>query len=282
MTGKPTYVGAIQAFYSYGGNMIGVELDDNGMNTKLMEQSIDRLIKKGKTPKFIYVVPDFQNPSGITMTTKRRKELIEIAERYDLLVVEDSPYRQLRFEGKSVPPIITLNTERVISLYTFSKILLPGFRLGWMAGPEELIQKSIIAKQSMDLCSPPYNQMILTELINGGQLDKQIELIIDVYRDKRNFMLQKLDEYMPKIKGLKWTRPSGGLFLWVTLPDFMDATEMFPAAIEKKVAYVVGSAFYPDGNGNNCLRVNFSYPSKLEIDKGVKRLAKLIEDWAKT
>jgi 2-aminoadipate transaminase len=279
MTSRPTYVGAIQAFNSYGAHMLGIEQDEDGTSTVQLEAEINKLAAKGIKPKFIYEIPDFQNPSGITMPLKRRKELIAIAEKHDLIIIEDSPYRQLRFEGKSEPSLLSLNSERVLGLYTFSKILLPGFRLGWMAGPNELIQKAVTAKQSVDLCSPPYNQSILYEYMSRGLLDKQIEKIIKVYREKRDFMLKKLDQYMPKLAGMHWTKPKGGLFLWVCLPEHMDAGEMFIAAIEKKVAYVVGTAFYPDGSGKNCFRMNFSYSSMEEIEEGVKRLGEVIREW---
>lgn len=279
MTSRPTYVGAIQAFNSYGAKMIGIEQDAEGTQTALLEAEIEKLAAKGVKPKFIYEIPDFQNPSGITMSLKRRKELIRIAEKHDLVIVEDSPYRQLRFEGKTEPSLIGMNPERVLSLFTFSKILLPGFRLGWMAGPNELIQKAVTAKQSVDLCSPPFNQSILYEYLHRGLLEKQITVIIKAYREKRDFMLAKLSQYMPKLPGLKWTHPQGGLFLWVTMPESIDAGEMFHSAIEKQVAYVVGTAFYPDGGGHNSFRMNFSYSSMAEIEEGVKRLADVIRNW---
>lgn len=279
LTSRPTYVGAIQAFNSYGAQMHGVELDEEGTNTAQLEAEIVKLEHKGIKPKFIYEIPDFQNPSGITMPLKRRKELIALAEKHDLLIVEDSPYRQLRFEGKAEPSLLSLNNERVLGLYTFSKILLPGFRLGWMAGPNELIQKAVTAKQSVDLCSPPFNQSILYEFIARGLLDKQIDTIIKAYREKRDFMLAMLEQHMPKIGGMYWTKPKGGLFLWVCLPEHMDSGEMFLAAIEKKVAYVVGTAFFPDGGGKNCFRMNFSYSSKKEIEEGVRRLGDVLRDW---
>ena len=279
MTSRPTYVGAIQAFNSYGAKMLGVEQDEEGTQTAQLEAEIEKLAAKGSKPKFIYEIPDFQNPSGITMSLKRRKELIRIAEKHDLVIVEDSPYRQLRFEGKTEPSLIGMNSERVLSLFTFSKILLPGFRLGWMAGPNELIQKAVTAKQSVDLCSPPFNQAILYEYLHSGLLEKQIAVIIKAYREKRDFMLAKLSQYMPKLPGLKWTHPQGGLFLWVTMPESIDAGELFHSAIEKQVAYVVGTAFYPDGGGHNSFRMNFSYSSMAEIEEGVKRLADVIRNW---
>jgi len=278
ITGNPTYVGGIQAFNSYGAKMVGIDLDDEGMNISMLEEELARLAKEGKKPRFIYIIPDFQNPSGLTMGLERRKQLIDVAERYDVLIIEDSPYRQLRFEGESEPPLISLNSERVLALYTFSKILLPGFRLGWMAGPKPLIQKMVVAKQAVDLCSPPFNQAILGEYIKRGLLEKQIARIVDAYRAKRDFMLAKLEEYMPKMEGLKWTHPKGGLFLWMTLPKHMDTTEIFPKAIEKKVAYVVGRAFYPNDGGRNSMRINFSYASFEEIDLGIQRLADLVKE----
>jgi 2-aminoadipate transaminase len=279
MTSRPTYVGAIQAFQSYGAKMLSVEQDEEGTQTAQLETEIEKLAAKGNKPKFIYEIPDFQNPSGITMSLKRRKELIRIAEKHDLVIVEDSPYRQLRFEGKTEPSLLAMNSERVLGLFTFSKILLPGFRLGWMAGPNDLIQKAVTAKQSVDLCSPPFNQSILYEYLHRGLLEKQISVIIQAYREKRDFMLAKLSQFMPKLPGLKWTHPQGGLFLWVTLPPNIDAGEMFHSAIEKQVAYVVGTAFYPDGGGHNSFRMNFSYSSMAEIEEGVKRLAEVIRNW---
>jgi 2-aminoadipate transaminase len=279
LCGRPTYVGAIQAFHTYQAAMRAVELDDGGISIEGLEWEIKNLINtQCKKPKFIYVVPDFQNPSGITLTLERRKRLVDLAETYDLLIVEDSPYRQLRFEGKPEPPIISLNSQRVLSIYTFSKILLPGFRLGWIAGPKELIQKAITAKQAVDLCAPPFNQAIFAEFIKRGLLEKQIQKIIVAYKEKRDYMLNRLETYMAYIEGIKWTKPSGGLFLWLTLPESLDATEMFLNAVEKKVAYVVGSAFDPEGTDRRTMRLNFSYATMEEIDKGIQRLAEVIKE----
>lgn len=279
MTSRPTYVGAIHAFHAYGAKIISVEQDEEGTQTTQLRAEIEKLAVKGVKPKFIYEIPDFQNPSGITMSLKRRQEILRIAEEYDLVIVEDSPYRQLRFEGKTEPSLLSMNLERVLGLYTFSKILLPGFRLGWMVGPNDLIQKAVTAKQSVDLCSPPFNQAILYEYLSRGLLERQIEVIIKAYREKRDFMLTMLDKYMPKLPGLKWTKPQGGLFLWVTLPENMDSAEIFRNAIEKQVAYVVGTAFYPEGGGRNSFRMNFSYSRKAEIEEGVKRLSQVIASW---
>jgi 2-aminoadipate transaminase len=271
-------VGAIQAFNSYAAHLHGIKIEDDGINTEIMERDIRQFISENRKPRFIYMVPDFQNPSGITVSLEKRKELIRIAEKYDILIIEDSPYKQLRFEGEHEPAIISMNSERVISLFTFSKILLPGFRLGWMAGPAPLIQKAVIAKQAVDLCAPPFSQAVIAEFFKKGLIDPQIKKIINAYREKRDYMLARLEEYMPRIEGLKWTRPRGGLFLWLTLPHYMDTAEMFMEAIEKKVAYVVGSAFDPEGKEHNTMRLNFSFASKEQIDEGIKRLAEVIKN----
>ncbi len=284
IVGEPTYVGGIQAFNSYGARMVPVPLDDEGMITEKLEETINFLKKDPtSTPiKFIYVIPDFQNPSGITMSEDRRKELIEIAEKYKLIIIEDTPYRQLRYSGESVTPIYTLDKYgRTISLFTFSKIFIPGFRLGWLIGPSEIVEKLVIAKQSTDLCTAPFTQAISAEFLKRGLLKKQISIIKEVYRRKRDLMLKYLDEYMPKLEGLKWTKPDGGLFLWVTLPEYMDARELFIRALDRKVAYVIGEAFHPQAKCKNAFRLNFSYPSEEHIKEGVIRLSKAIEEYEK-
>lgn len=281
LCGKPTYVGAIQAFNSYGARLHGVELDENGISTKALKQAIERLEKEGNRAKIIYVVPDFQNPSGITLSKERREELIHLAEKYDLLIIEDSPYRQLRFTGEAPPPLISMNHERVLALYTFSKILLPGFRLGWAAGPPPLINKLIVAKQAVDLCAPPFNQAILAEFIKRGGLEKQINKIITAYSEKCKHMLTQMDQHLGDLPGIHWTRPEGGLFLWVTLPEGMNAVDMFLQAVEKKVAYVTGSAFDPEGLDKQTLRLNFSFAETDQITEGIKRLAEVIKEQTK-
>ncbi len=280
ITGQPTYIGAIMAFDCYSAKMHGIEITDDGIDTEILEKDVKSLLDAGQKPRCIYVIPDFQNPSGITISLERRKELVRIAEEYDLMIVEDSPYRQLRFEGEHEPPLFSLNPDRVISLYTFSKILMPGFRLGWMIGPKPLIEKAVIAKMAGDVCAPPFNQAVVAEFMKRDLLDNQVGKIVSAYREKRDLMISKLEEYMPKLPGLKWTNPHGGLFLWLTLPQGMNATEMFTAAVEKNVAYVVGHAFDPEGKQKNTMRLNFSFPSKEEINEGVKRLAEVIREYA--
>ncbi len=277
---SPTYVGAIQAFNSYSANMETVECDEEGIIPEALEDKLKFLFEKGIKPKFIYLIPDFQNPSGVTLSGERRVQILEIAEKYKMIVVEDTPYRQLRFEGKPEPPLKSLDKNgRVISLFTFSKIFLPGFRLGWIVAPEKIIEKLVMAKQSADLCTSAFVQAITYRYLKRGLLDTQIKKIVKEYREKRDLMLSMFEKYMPKLDGLKWTRPKGGLFLWVTLPTYMNSRELFVRAVEKKVAFVVGSAFHPHEKCENSFRVNFSYSSHKEIEEGAKRLARAIEEY---
>jgi 2-aminoadipate transaminase len=256
--------------------MIGVPQDAQGMRMDLLEKLLEKLAKGSKKPKFIYVVPDFQNPSGVTMTLERRKKLLELAYQYEVLVIEDSPYKDLRYSGESMPAIYSFDDQdQVIVLGTFSKILGPGLRLGYLMAPTMWTDRIVVAKQSMDLCSPTYTQLIAAEYMKRGLLQDQIERIRKVYGRKLTVMLKALENYMPK--GVKWSKPEGGLFLWVTLPKKVSANDLFPKAIENKVAYVVGSAFHCDGKGQNTMRLNFSFPSEQQIDEGIQRLAKMIE-----
>ena len=274
---RPTFAGALVAFEMQRPRFVGVNIEDDGSDVAGMRRRLDELAADGISPKFIYVVPDFQNPAGITMSEERRTKLIELAHTYDVLIIEDSPYKELRFEGETQKSIFALDgTGHVIGLHTFSKILFPGMRLGWMIGDEAVIQKMVIAKQSTDLCTPPFNQAIIAEFAARGLLGKVIEKVKSIYRVKRDLMLEALDEHMPDLPGLSWTRPEGGLFLWVRLPDGFDAEQLFYEALEQNVAFVVGTAFHCDGGGQNAMRLNFSFPTKENIAEGVKRLASVI------
>jgi 2-aminoadipate transaminase len=211
------------------------------------------------------------------MSLDRRKKLLQLAYQHEIPILEDSPYRDLRYKGNSLPPIHFLDKERqVMVLGTFSKLLCPGLRLAWIMAPVEWMERMVVAKQGMDLCSPPFTQIIVAEYMNRGLLHKQIEKIRRLYGKKLEAMLTALSRYMPK--GVEWSKPEGGLFLWVKLPKHMSANALFPKAIENKVAYVVGSAFHCDGKGQNSMRLNFSYSSEQQIDEGIKRLAKMIND----
>ena len=271
----PSYIGAIQAFSAYRAKMIGVSQDSRGLRMDLLEKTLAKLAKRGKKPKFIYVVPDFQNPSGVTMTEERRRRLLELAYAYEVPLVEDSPYRDLRFRGAAQPPVYGLDTrDQVIALGTFSKIFCPGLRLAWLMAPVAWTDRMVVSKQSMDLASSTFNQLIAAEYMRRGLLLPQIQAIRKLYGKKRNVMLKALKEFMPK--GVRWTKPEGGLFLWVKLPVRMNATELFKSAIDENVAYVVGEAFYCNGKGQNTMRLNFSYPSEEQIVEGIRRLATMI------
>ncbi len=275
LVGLPTYLGAINAFLAYGVELVGVPLDDDGMKVDLLEEKIKELKNKGKKIKLIYTVPTFQNPAGVELSEERRKRMAEIAEENDLLIVEDEPYSMLRFEGEPLKPIKFYNNDRVIYLATFSKILAPGFRLAYVVAHSEIIRKLVIAKQSVDLCTPTFTQVIAYHYIRNGYIDKHIPKIIEMYKRKRDIMLEALENYFPE--GCKWTRPRGGMFLWVELPEKISTVEMFKDAIKEKVAYVHGKAFHVDGSGENTMRLNFTNPKDELIEEGIKRLANVIK-----
>lgn len=275
--GLPSYLGGLGAFNSYGAEMIGIKFDEHGMRADLLNEKLAELKSQGIKPKFIYIIPDFQNPAGITMPESRRLEIIEIAKKYDILIVEDSPYREVRFEGKAQRTIFELDgTGQVILLGTFSKIFVPGFRIGWVVAHEAIIDKFVVAKQSTDLCTPTLNQKIVHKYIEKGYFDENLKEIINQYHEKRDNMLRAFKDYMPD--GVKWTEPEGGLFLFLTLPEHMDAENLFHKAIENNVAFVMGSVFHCDGSGKNTMRINFSFMPKEKTTEGVKRLAAAIKE----
>ncbi len=278
ITGSPTYLGGLQAFKSYQGVPVGVELDDHGMIPEKLQETIKRLEGEGRRPRFIYIIPDFQNPAGVTIPESRRKEILEIAQKGEYLIVEDTPYRQLRYSGESQPTFQSLAPDMVISLYTFSKIMLPGFRLGWACGPDWLIDKMVMAKQAVDLCTPPFNQAITHAMLVNGALEKGLEATIKHYSNKRTIMLECLEKEFADMPKVKWTKPEGGLFLWLTLPDGMNADDLFQKAVDENVAYVPGSAFFPENDNFQSMRLNFSYASEEQIAEGVKRLACVVRE----
>ncbi len=277
LCGLPSYLGGLNAFAVYGARLKGIPLDDHGMRPDLLEKAIIKLKTEGSIIKFLYVIPDFQNPTGVTMPRSRRLEIIRMAERYDFLIVEDSPYRDVRFEGTPQPLMASLDTSgRVITLSTFSKILAPGFRLAWVIGHPDLIDKIITAKQSADLCSPAFVQKITARYMEKGLLDVNLKKTVALYRERRDHMLRCFREFMPE--GVKWTEPEGGLFLFVTLPPSMDAAKLLERAIKKNVAFVCGSVFYCNNEGQNTMRLNFSFAGPEDTCKGVSRLADAIRE----
>ena len=276
----PTYLGALQAWMPYGAEYVTVNTDDDGM----VPEDIEQALRTG--PKFIYALPNFQNPMGVCLSLERRNYLVELADRYGVPIVEDDPYAQLRFEGEHLPAVEVIDarmrvqngsyTGNVIYLSTFSKILAPGLRLAWVIAPPEVIRKLTIVKQGTDLHTSTFNQIVAYEVGRGGFLDEHVKLICDTYRERRDAMLESLEENMPE--GVTWTRPQGGLFLWVKLPAGCDSTKMFKEAISKKVAYVPGVSFYPRGGGENTMRLNFSYCKPDKINEGISRLGVVLKE----
>lgn len=277
---SPTYLGALQAWNAYGAEYVTVEADEHGMRTDALEQAL----RTG--PKFIYVLPNFQNPTGVTLTLERRKQLVDLADRYGVPIIEDDPYNQLRYEGEHLPSVEVLDGKsrtqngsysgNVIYLSTFSKILAPGIRLAWVVAPSEVIRKLTLAKQGTDLHTSTFNQIVAYEVGHGGFLDRHVKVIQDCYRERRDVMLESLEEHMPE--GVKWTRPEGGMFLWVTLPTSINTTEMMMEAVAEKVAYVPGVSFYPYGDVNNTMRLNFSNATPEKINTAIGRLGKVIKN----
>lgn len=285
IAGRPTYVGAIQAIQSYSAKVLGIPFtpEQDGFDMDALDREYQKAIHAGSKVKYIYVIPDFQNPAGFCWSLAKRKALLEFSYKHDLIIVEDSPYREIRFIGEHVPSIYQLdqqgkNVGNVVNLKTFSKILTPGVRVGWIMGHKDLISKFVIAKQAMDLCTNVFAQKWLAEYMATGKLYDVIKATCDNYREKRNVMVDALEEHMPKRWEIKWTKPEGGLFLWISLPKFMNTDELIYKAVEQeKVAFVVGSAFYFDNPERNAMRINFSYSNPDQIREGVKRLARVIE-----
>ncbi|MDD2635091.1 MAG: PLP-dependent aminotransferase family protein [Bacteroidales bacterium] len=275
--GLPSYLGGLSAFRAYGGTTVGIKFDKDGMCPIELEKTLAKMAAENDLPKFIYLIPDFQNPAGITYPESRRLELLKIAEKYNLLVIEDSPYRELRFDGEEQKMMFDLDkTNRVVVLGTFSKILAPGFRIGWIIAHEKIIEKYVTAKQSTDLCAPVILQMAIAKYMEKGMLQKNLNSTIDMYRIKRDLMLDCFKKYMPK--GITWTEPEGGLFLFLNLPEGIDAEDLFKIAIKNNVAFVIGKVFHCDGSGINTMRLNFSFPTHEQIEIGVKRLADAIKE----
>ena len=276
---SPTYLGALQAWNAYGAEYVPVPLDEHGMITDKLEEAL----RTG--PKFIYVLPNFQNPTGTTLALERRYKLIELADRYGVPIIEDDPYGQLRYEGEPLPAVELIDskmrkdngtyTGNVIYLSTFSKILSPGLRLAWVVAPQGVIRKLSLAKQGCDLNTSSFNQIVAHEVGQHGFLDRHVQLIQKVYHERRDTMLDALSEHMPN--EVHWTRPQGGLFLWLTLPEQINTTEMLSEAIAEKVAYVPGEFFFVDGSGQNTMRLNFSFSNPEKINEGIARLGRAIK-----
>ena len=275
LTSNPSYLGALQSFCSYRADIRGVAHHDD---LEAFRQSYETVLKQvkaeGKTVKFLYMIPDFQNPSGESLTLEERKMLVSLAQEHDFLIVEDSPYRELRYEGEHVPTMYSLDPDRVIHLGSFSKIFAPGFRLGWAIAHPEILDKIYVCKQSLDLCPPVFDQYVAAEFLSSGRLDENLSKTIELYKGKRDLLLSLLEEHMPE--GVRWTRPEGGLFLFLTMPEGFDAVRFYDTALDAGVAYVAGEFFHPDRSGKNTMRLNFSFMSPERIAEGIRLLAKLL------
>jgi 2-aminoadipate transaminase len=276
IVGLPSYLGGINAFRSYEANLIGVPLDKEGMQTDLLEEKLKELIKQDQPVKFIYTVPTFQNPAGTVMPESRRKKLVDIAHEYNLVIIEDDPYGKLRYDTSAVKPIKAFDDEgRVIYMSTFSKILAPGFRLAWIVAPEDVMRKMALCKQAQDLCTAGFSQSIAYEFMKSGLLDLHIMRICEMYKPKRDIMMDSMKKYFPE--GYLCNKPNGGMFAWVTLPKEVDTEAMFLDAFKEKVAYVHGKAFCVDGGGSSSMRLNFSYSTNEQLETGMRRLGAVIE-----
>lgn len=278
---SPTYLGALQAWSAYGAEYVTVPMDEHGMNTDALEEALR------SSPKFIYVLPNFQNPTGVTLSLERRHKLIELADRYGVPIVEDDPYGQLRYEGEHLPAVVVLDSQfrnssercyagNVIYLSTFSKILAPGIRLAWVVAPPVVIRKLVQAKQGADLHTSSFSQMVAYEVSHGGFIDQHVKLIREVYGQRRDEMLAAMDGYFPP--GVEWTHPEGGLFLWGILPENLSAAEVLKVALEQKVAFVPGAPFFPTGGGHNTMRINFSNASPEKIREGISRIGHVLRE----
>lgn len=274
LTEGPTYLGALQAFSAYEPEVHCIPLDDDGMRMDLLEEELKR-IGKGKA-KFLYTIPNFQNPAGVTMNPTRRKRLIELSEEYDFLIVEDDPYGRLRYEGGHALPLRALS-DKVIYLGTISKVFAPGLRTGWVAAPHCVLARINLVKQGADLCGSAFNQVVVEHYFTDTPWQKTLRKFVDTYSVRRDAMLSALDEYFPP--EAHWTHPEGGFFVWVTLPSYVDTDSMLGVALEKGVTYVPGNSFFPEGReGRNCMRIAFCFESPENLREAIRRLAMVIEE----
>jgi 2-aminoadipate transaminase len=282
ITDLPTFGGALASFEMEDAQYVAKDIEEDGSDVRGFEVGIEDLMTKGRKPKFIYVVPDFQNPSGITTSLEKRLALLSLSKKYGIPIVEDSPYRELRYRGHHIPSIYSLdqNQGNVLGVFTFSKILCPGVRVGFNIGPPEVIDKFSFIKGANILCTPKLNQDICTAFLREYDLDVHFKEIRNYYSEKLNFFLEAMEENFPANMGVEWTKPDGGLFLWITVPEHINTSELFYMAVEEKVAFVPGEACYPKGYlKHNTMRVNFSYPTKDEIIEGVRRLSTAIRKY---
>jgi 2-aminoadipate transaminase len=274
----PTYPGAVPVFCSYQAEVVQIECDADGMRIEELEAVLARLDGEGRRPKFVYSVPSFQNPAGVTLSLERRQRLVELARQRELLVVEDSPYGLLRFGGEPLPPLYQLDGgDFVIYVGTFSKILSPGIRLGWAVAPPPVMEKIVLGKQAADLCTSTLTQYFVREYFAEGRWREYVESLVEIYRGRRDVMVESLREHFPA--QASWTEPEGGLFIWATLPDYIDTGDLLAKALREDVAFVPGQAAYAEeGRGRNSMRLNFSGVGSDEIREGIRRIGNAVAE----
>jgi 2-aminoadipate transaminase len=276
VTEAPTYPGAVPTFCAYQADVVQVTMDRDGMRIDELESTLAELDRSGRRPKFIYTVPNFHNPAGVTMSLERRRELVRIAGERELLVLEDNPYGLLRYEGDPLPTLYSLDDEFVIYASTFSKILSPGVRLGWTVAPAPVLAKMNIGKQASDLCSSSISQYFVSAYFDSGPWEDYVRSLIEIYRRRRDVMLDALAEHFPR--EARWTHPAGGLFIWATLPEYIDTTDLLARALQEHVAFVPGRAAYVDGRGGSEMRLNFSGVDEDEIREGIRRIGEVVRE----
>jgi 2-aminoadipate transaminase len=273
----PTYPGAVPTFCAYQAEVVQVTMDRDGMRIDELEATLAELDRTGRRPKFIYTVPNFHNPAGVTMSLERRRELVRIANERELLVLEDNPYGLLRYEGSPLPTLRSLDgAQFVIYASTFSKILSPGVRLGWTAAPAPVLQKMNIGKQASDLCSSSISQCFVAAYFDSGPWEDYVRSLTEIYRRRRDVMLDSLAEHFPR--EAEWTHPEGGLFIWATLPSYIDTTDLLARALEENVAFVPGRAAFIDGRGGSSMRLNFSGVGEDQIREGIRLIGEVVRE----
>lgn len=271
----PSYVGALGSFAAYQAQVVHVAMDDQGLVPSLLREALDRTTKAGRRVKFLYTIPNFHNPAGVTLAVERRAEILEICREYGVLVVEDNPYGLLGFDGQTYPALRSTDPENVVYLGSFSKTFASGLRVGWVLAPHAVREKLVLAAESATLCPPTFNQMIVSRYLATHDWKGQIKKFRENYRERRDAILSALDQYLPP--GCSWTKPDGGFYVWVTVPEGVDTKAMLPRAVTARVAYASGTGFYADGFGSRQMRLSYCYPTPERIREGVRRLAAVLE-----